>query len=89
MFTIELDPETAGYLTEILKQENTTPEALIKNLLHQRLMNLQSGKTLVERRGGHPENLLQDAPVNLSERENRKGAIAEYLSARRPQQFSQ
>jgi hypothetical protein len=89
MLTIQLDPETESYLTEILEQENTTPEELIKHLLHQRWISLQSGKTIVERRGGHPEHLLQNAPVDLSERENRKRVIADYLTKRHPQAFSQ
>jgi hypothetical protein len=38
-----------------------------------------SAQTIVERLGGHPQYILQDAPPELSERENRKAAIAEYL----------
>jgi hypothetical protein len=79
MFTIELDPETAAYLTEIAERENMAPEVLIKQLLYQRWVDLQTGKTLVERRGGHPQHLLEDAPPDLSERANRKQAIANYL----------
>jgi hypothetical protein len=33
----------------------------------------------VERRGGHPQHLLEDAPSDLSERAKRKQAIADYL----------
>jgi hypothetical protein len=79
MFTVELDPESAAYLTEIAAQENTTPEALVKHLLYQRWVNLQAGKSVVERRGGHPEHLLQNASADLSERDNRKRAIDDYL----------
>ncbi|NJO43977.1 MAG: hypothetical protein HC769_27275 [Cyanobacteria bacterium CRU_2_1] len=89
MLNLELDPETEAYLIEIAKREETTPEALIKSLIHQRWGSLQPRQTIVERRGGHPEHLLQDAPPNLSEREHRKRAIAEYLMKRHPEQFSQ
>jgi len=44
--------------------------------LANRWLTLQAGRTLVERRGGHPQHLLQDAPPDLSERHNRKAAIA-------------
>jgi hypothetical protein len=39
---------------------------------------------IVERRGGHPEHLLEDAPPDLSERANRKKAIANYLQKKYP-----
>jgi len=89
MLNLEFDPETEAYLLEIASREETTPEALIKYLIHQRWGSLQSRKTIVERRGGHLEHLLQDAPPNLSEREPRKRAIAEYLMKRHPKQFPQ
>ena len=46
-------------------------------------------KTVVERLGGHPQHLLQDAPPHLSERENRKQAIAEYLNHRQAKHQAQ
>jgi hypothetical protein len=87
MSIIELDPESTAYLAELAKQENTPPEALIKSLIYHRWVSLQTDKTFVERRGGHPQHLLQDAPENLSERSNRKQAIADYLKQKHPQQF--
>lgn len=44
---------------------------------------------IVERRGGHPEHLLEDAPPDLSERANRKKAISNYLEKRHPQYHPQ
>ncbi len=46
----------------------------------ERWLTLKAGKTLVERRGGYPEHLRQDAPTDLSERSNRKKVIAQYLN---------
>jgi hypothetical protein len=89
MLNVKLDPETEAYLIEIANQEKTTPEVLLKSLIHQRWINLHPPKTIVERLGGHPEHLLQDAPANLSEREHRKRAIAEYRMKRHPQQLPQ
>lgn len=79
MLSIELDKETEAYLIEILSKEKTTSDELLKRLIYKHWLSLQPSQTIVERRGGHPEHLLQDAPPNLSVRENRKRAIAEYM----------
>ncbi|WP_225225855.1 hypothetical protein [Komarekiella delphini-convector] len=84
MLTVRLDDETERQLADILAQEKTDKSELIRRLIAERWLSLQAGKTLVERRGGHPEHLLQDAPTDLSERPNRKKAIAEYLTKRHP-----
>ncbi|MGL4502953.1 MAG: hypothetical protein ACRCU2_28080 [Planktothrix sp.] len=76
---IELDPETEARLVEILAREKTTSDELIKRLVQERWLSLQPRRTIVERRGGHPEHLLEDAPPNLSERATRKKAISNYL----------
>ncbi|MCY7394273.1 MAG: hypothetical protein LH647_23085 [Leptolyngbyaceae cyanobacterium CAN_BIN12] len=89
MLNVKLDLETEAYLIEMASREKTTPEALIKSLILQRWGSLQTPKTIVERLGGHPEPFLQDAPPNLSERKQRKRAIADHLMKRYPQQFSQ
>lgn len=89
MLNVKLDLETEAYLVELASREKTTPEALIKSLIHQRWDSLQPPKTIVERLGGHPEPFLQNAPANLSERKQRKQAIADYLIKRHPQQSPQ
>lgn len=83
MFTVRLDEETEGQLADILAHEKDTNRSeLIKRLIRDRWLTLQLGKTLVERRGGHPQHLLQDAPADLSKRANRKRAITDYLKKR-------
>ena len=83
MLSVRLDEETEQQLRDILAREKDTNRSeLIKRLIRERWLTLQVGKTLVERRGGHPQHLLQDAPADLSERHNRKAAIAEYLKKR-------
>lgn len=84
MLNIQLDPETEARLVEILAKEKTTSDELIKRLVQERWLSLQPRKTIVERRGGHPEHLLEDAPPDLSERANRKKAIADYLKKKYP-----
>ena len=58
-----------------MAHEQTEKSELIRRLIAKRWLTLQAGKTLLERRGGHPEHLLKDAPTDLSERSNRKKAI--------------
>lgn len=83
MLTVRLDEETEGQLADILAHEKDTNRSeLIKRIIRARWLTLQLGKSVVERRGGHPQHLLQDAPADLSERDNRKRAIADYLKKR-------
>lgn len=84
MLNLQLDLETETYLAEILQQENLLPEELIKSLIHQRWLRLQLGKTVVERLGGHPVHLLQDASPDLSVRVDRKRALAQHLVQHHP-----
>lgn len=84
MLSVRLDEETERQLADILAHEQTDKSELIRRLIAERWLTLQAGKTLLERRGGHPEHLLQDAPSDLSERSNRKNAIAQYLQRRHP-----
>lgn len=83
MLTVRLDEETEGQLADILAHEKDTNRSeLIKRIIRDRWLTLQLGKSVVERRGGHPQHLLQNAPADLSERDNRKRAIADYLKKR-------
>ncbi|MGB7414676.1 MAG: hypothetical protein WA902_10745 [Thermosynechococcaceae cyanobacterium] len=80
MLTVRLNEEIEQQLAELLAHEKDANRSdLIKRLIRERWLSLQLGKTIVERRGGHPQHLLTDAPPNLSERSNRKQAIANYL----------
>ena len=81
MLNVSLDEEAEKYLVEILATEKTTSAELIKRLLHHYWNNLQPQQTFLERRGGHPKHLLHGFK-NLSDRDVRKQAIAEYLQKR-------
>lgn len=83
MLTVRLDEETEQQLGDILAREKDANRSeLIKRLIRDRWLTLQAGRTLVERRGGHPQHLLHNASPDLSERPNRKAAIAKYLKQR-------
>ena len=83
MLTVRLDEETQRQLAALLAHsKDTNRSELIKRLISERWLSLQLDKTIVERRGGHPQHLLQDAPADLSQRANRKKALAEYIKKR-------
>jgi hypothetical protein len=83
MLTVRLDEETERQLGDILASERETNRSeIVKRLIRERWLALQAGKPLVERRGGHPQHLLEDAPPDLSERQNRKTAIDRHLQQR-------
>ncbi|MEA5579750.1 hypothetical protein VB620_00165 [Nodularia harveyana UHCC-0300] len=82
MISINLDRETEIYLAEIITQQNTTSEELLKQLIYQHWQTIKPRQTLAQRRGKHPENLLQDADPDLSLRENRKNIVAEHIQNR-------
>ncbi len=82
MLSINLDRETEAYLAEIIAQENSTSEELLKKLIYQHWQTLKPRQTLAQRRGGHPKNLLQDAPPDASLRENRKQIVNARIATR-------
>lgn len=81
MITITLNDEAEKHLVEILAQEKTTSSELLQRLLHQHWQDLQPRKTFLERRGGHPQHLL-NGPGDLSDRDVRKQIIAEHIKQR-------
>ncbi len=82
MLSINLDQQTESYLAEIIAKENITSEELLKQLIYQHWQTIQLRQTLVERRGGHPLHLLQDAQADLSLRETRKNIVANHIKNR-------
>lgn len=81
LIAVRLDAETEARLADIVAHEKTDKSELIRRLINDRWLSLQAGQTLVARMGGHPQHLLQGADPNLSERSNRKKAIAARLQA--------
>lgn len=77
MITINIDEEAEKYLIEILAQEQTNIQELVKKLLRNHLINLKK-PTVLERMGGYPEDLL-DGREDLSDRDTRKKIIAERM----------
>ena len=82
MLSINLDRETESYLAEIIAQENTSSEEILKKLIYQHWQTLKPRQTLAQRRGNPPKHLLQNAPSDTSLRENRKKIVLEYIQNR-------
>jgi len=62
-----------------LKAENQSD--VVRTLINEKFEKLQADKTLVERRGGHPQHLLQGSIV-LSESKDRKSFIAKKMESK-------
>jgi hypothetical protein len=82
MLSINLDRETESYLAEIIAQENTSLEEILKKLIYQHWQTLKPRQTLAQRRGNPPKYLLQNAPSDTSLRENRKKIVSGYIQNR-------
>jgi hypothetical protein len=78
--TQALDRETEQYLTEILAQENTTTDELIKTLIRDRWLSLQE-QALVS-----PDSFQKQPSFELPKQRNQKQAIVEFLKRKRCQQ---
>lgn len=85
MLTKELDRETEQLLAEILEQENTTSDELIKNLIRDRWLSLnqQSAEPSLHL----PEIVEQELMSNLGQapakQKNSKQTIAEFIRRKR------
>ena len=80
MLTVRLDSETEQKLADIIAHERDVDyRSLVKRLILEQWLTLNLDNTFVERRGGHPQHLWQDAPPDLSERSTREQAISDYF----------
>lgn len=66
MLSVRLDEETEARLAEILAYDKRNKSELIRRLITERWLSLQSGKTVVERLGGHPKHLLSSSANTYS-----------------------
>jgi hypothetical protein len=84
MLNVNLDDEAEKYLVEILAQEKTTSNELIKRLLHEHWQSLQPQKSVLQRleEVGSLPGILPNSPGNLSDRDVRRKYIAEHLQQR-------
>ena len=80
--TVKLADEEKSRLNVIVAAIHSSNQSeAIRTLINEKFEALQAEMTLVERRGGHPKNVLNGAGNN-SKRENRKSAIDEVLAAK-------
>ncbi len=79
--TVKLGDQEQNRLDVIAGTMKTDKSDAIRKLINEKFEELQADKTLVERRGGHPQHLLA-GQSNLSERDSRKAAIAKRIAAK-------
>lgn len=79
--TVKLADQEQNRLEAIAAAMNANQSDAIRALINEKFEALQADKTLVERRGGHPQFLL-DGPPELSGRDARKSELAEKLKAK-------
>jgi hypothetical protein len=79
--TVKLAKQEQNRLEAIATAMRANQSDTIRALINEKFEELQADITLVERRGGHPEYMLE-GPANLSERESRKDLLAEKLTAK-------
>lgn len=75
----ELEQSRLDAIAAAMRTSNQSE--VVRMLINEKFESLQSEKTLVERRGGHPQHLLDGAPA-LSERSTRQKIIAKKLAAK-------
>lgn len=90
MLTKGLDQETEQLLAEILEQENTTSDELIRNLIRDRWLSLnrQSAELLIRLpEPVQPQSSVQPQPdpvgTTLPKQKNSKQTIAEFMRRKR------
>lgn len=79
--TVKLDERDENRLAALLVANRCDKSELVRKLINEEFERLQTEKTLLERRGGHPQHLLH-GPANLSERPTRKTIIADKVRAK-------
>lgn len=75
----EQEQNRLDVIASVMKAGNQSD--VVRALINEKFEALQADKTLAERRGGHPEHLLNGA-ADLSQRDNRKAVIAEKVAAK-------
>ncbi|GAB4242379.1 MAG: hypothetical protein Kow00121_68190 [Elainellaceae cyanobacterium] len=81
MLTKQLDQETEQLLAEILQQENTTTDELIRALIRDRWLAMQ--KQADESLESETAATLPNVPLNAARQKSNKQAIAQYMKKKR------
>ncbi len=76
---VRLTVEYESKLSQILAVTRMDKSQLTRKMIDDQWVALQAGRSFVERRGGHPKNLLNDPTVS-SERSSRKAALAAHFA---------
>lgn len=78
--TVRLAKQEQSRLDAIAVAMRTSNQSdVIRALINEKFADMQAEKTLVERRGGHPQHLL-NGNLDQSERKSRKASVAQQLA---------
>ena len=73
--TVRLDSEDEKRLQQIVEALQASNQSdVIRQIIYEKWNSLRNDKTFVERRGGHPQNLIHSGE-SFSSRESRKAQI--------------
>jgi len=81
VLNVRLGDEDERKLTQLLAVTRADRSTLVRKLINDQWVALQAGKSFVERRGGHPVNLLQSGDSN-SQRDARKKGLSQHYEQR-------
>jgi hypothetical protein len=81
LLSVRLSAEDEKKLEQILAVTQGDRSELVRKLITDQWLALRAGQTFVERRGGHPSNLLHGTGGNSS-RERRKAKMAMEFESR-------
>jgi len=82
MLNIYLDDESEKYLLDLISEEQTSGDIVIKRLLKEYWSSRQqSQQTVLERLGGYPRNVITETD-DLSDRDVHKSKISAKLEHR-------
>lgn len=78
--TVRLDKEEETRLQQIVEALNAgNQSAVIRQIIYEKWLSLQTERTFLERRGEHPVHVLA-GPADASLRANRKKELETYLT---------
>jgi hypothetical protein len=75
MLTQEFDQQTERYLTEILSHENTTSDELLKSMIHDRWLLLQSELPPLPKRRSHKQTIAEFIRKKYAQPVNRESFL--------------
>jgi hypothetical protein len=81
ILSIRLGSEDEKKLEQVLASIQIDKSTLVRNLITNQWLSLKAGNSFVQRRGGHPSNLLKGSATGSS-RSKRKANVGSYIKSK-------